>query len=100
MVNPLLAHGLGVWATVLVLYKVAAPLRYLLTLGVTRRVVHLLRSRGTIPPIAEEDKLRNLARQGAEISRARIQESRANLHRRIQTSRQKLRRRKPKKPHP
>lgn len=96
VINPLLAHGLGIWATALVLYKLASPLRYAFTLGATRSVVHGLRNRGAIPPIPEEDKLRSLARQGAALSRVRLLKTRDNLRRSIRMSKQKFRRNRPK----
>ncbi|KAM7534850.1 hypothetical protein Aperf_G00000112221 [Anoplocephala perfoliata] len=74
--EPMQARGLGLWATALILYKVIAPFRYLTTLALTSFVVRLLRSRGMAPPLAEEDKLRNLARQGVRLSRKRLRRQR------------------------
>ncbi|VDM04559.1 unnamed protein product [Schistocephalus solidus] len=85
MLQPLRSAGetVGLWATALVLYKIAAPLRYGLTVWLTPVTVRALRARGKVPPLAEEDRLRNLARQGA-------RESRERMSRRLATSRRRL----------
>ncbi|VDK36632.1 unnamed protein product [Taenia asiatica] len=75
LVEPMAARGLGFWATALILYKVATPFRYFTTIAASRCVVHTLRARGLAPPLAEEDRLRNLARQGVRLSRTRIRQS-------------------------
>ncbi|CAH8547838.1 unnamed protein product [Schistosoma turkestanicum] len=59
-------------ATALVFYKLAAPLRYGFTIIFTRYLVRYLRSKGKAPEVQESDRLRNLAKEGAEISRDRI----------------------------
>ncbi|CAH8865755.1 unnamed protein product [Trichobilharzia szidati] len=59
-------------ATALVFYKLAAPLRYGLTLILTRYLVRYLRLTGKAPQVQESDRLRNLAKEGAQISRERI----------------------------
>ncbi|TPP61305.1 Uncharacterized protein FGIG_11392 [Fasciola gigantica] len=60
------------WATTLILYKLIAPIRYGATLILTRYAVHYLRAKGKVPQIAERDRLRNLARESAQISRERL----------------------------
>ncbi|EUB60278.1 Putative transferase [Echinococcus granulosus] len=75
LVEPMVTRGLGFWATALLLYKLATPFRYFVTLAASRYVVHGLRTRGLAPPLAEEDRLRNLARQGVRLSRSRLRQS-------------------------
>lgn len=59
-------------ATAVVLYKCVSPLRYLLTLIVTRSLVHYMRCKGKAPKMDEKNRLRNLAREGAKLSRDRF----------------------------
>uniref|UniRef100_A0A158RFA1 DUF1279 domain-containing protein n=1 Tax=Hydatigena taeniaeformis TaxID=6205 RepID=A0A158RFA1_HYDTA len=75
LVEPMVARGLGFWATALLLYKLVTPFRYLATVAASRYVVHILRARGLAPPLTEEDRLRNLARQGVRLSRTRLRQS-------------------------
>lgn len=74
ILKPFSAAGgtVGVFATAYVLYKVAVPLRYGLTLWLTPVIVHRLRTAGRLPPLAEQDRLRNLAREGATETREKI----------------------------
>ncbi|KAL5103299.1 hypothetical protein TcWFU_009636 [Taenia crassiceps] len=95
LVEPMVARGLGVWAAALLLYKFAMPLRYLATIAASRCVVHTLRARGLAPPLAEEDRLRNLARQGVRLSRARLQQSSDRMRSRLKLSTRKRRATKP-----
>ncbi|VDL57278.1 unnamed protein product [Hymenolepis diminuta] len=85
VIEPMLAHGLGLWATALILYKLNTPFRYLATLAVTRFVVRLMRSRGMAPHLTEEDRLRNLARQGVRLSRKRIIQSSDRMRARLRS---------------
>lgn len=59
-------------ATALVLYKVVSPLRYGLTLVIARYTVHYLRAKGKAPQLTDQDRLRNLAREGARLSGERV----------------------------
>ncbi len=70
-------------ATVLLFYKFAAPARYGLTVWLTPLSVKWLRVRGVAPQIAEEDKLRNLARQGMQMSRTRLSARMSRSRRRL-----------------
>uniref|UniRef100_A0A0X3Q4J7 DUF1279 domain-containing protein n=2 Tax=Schistocephalus solidus TaxID=70667 RepID=A0A0X3Q4J7_SCHSO len=68
-----LAGGaVGTWASAYLIYKVFTPLRYFCTLWLTRTIVHYLRAKGRIPPLAEKDRLRNLAREGTALTRSRL----------------------------
>ncbi|VDL88157.1 unnamed protein product [Schistocephalus solidus] len=68
-----LAGGaVGTWASAYLIYKVFTPLRYFFTLWLTRTIVHYLRAKGRIPPLAEKDRLRNLAREGTALTRSRL----------------------------
>ncbi|KAL5103242.1 hypothetical protein TcWFU_004308 [Taenia crassiceps] len=66
MVKPFrVASGsVGVFTSAHVLYKVAMPFRYALTLWLTPLVVLRLRLGGWLPPLAEKDRLRNLVLEG------------------------------------
>ncbi|CAH8621292.1 unnamed protein product [Heterobilharzia americana] len=70
-------------ATALLFYKLAAPFRYGLTLVLSRYLVRYLRLKGKAPQVQESDRLRNLAKEGAQISRdqirARMARSRRNM---------------------
>ncbi|KAA3673939.1 uncharacterized protein DEA37_0002325 [Paragonimus westermani] len=59
-------------ATSLVLYKLVAPFRYGLTLVLTRYVVRYLRAKGKAPPVTDQNRLRSLARESAQLSRERL----------------------------
>ncbi|CDI98050.1 protein of unknown function DUF1279 [Echinococcus multilocularis] len=74
MLKPFHVAGgsVGVFASAYVLYKVLGPLRYGLTLWLTPVIVHRLRSGGRLPPLAEQDRLRNLALEGAKRTRERL----------------------------
>lgn len=64
IINPFRAGGLGDYALAYLMYKLATPARYTVTIAGTNMVIRLLRSRGKIPPKSEEDSLRELVRQG------------------------------------
>ncbi|VUZ41105.1 unnamed protein product [Hymenolepis diminuta] len=70
MMKPFNAAGgsAGVFASAYILYKVLGPLRYMLTLWLTPVIVHRLRSMGRLLPLAEQDRLRNLAKEGAKMT--------------------------------
>ncbi|CAH8612590.1 unnamed protein product [Schistosoma bovis] len=70
-------------ATAIVFYKLAVPLRYGLTLILTRYLVRYLRLKGKAPQVQENDRLRNLAKEGAEISRERIKARMARSRRNV-----------------
>lgn len=91
----MVARRLGFWATALILYKVATPLRYLATIAASHCVVHTLRARGLAPPLAEEDRLRNLARQGVHLSRTRLRQSSDRMRSRLKLATNKRRATKP-----
>lgn len=86
MLKPFRVAGgsVGVFASAYVLYKVATPFRYALTLWLTPVIVHRLRSGGRLPPLAEQDRLRNLALEGAKMTRERLRRRR---RKRSQTAR-------------
>ena len=86
ILKPFHAAGgsVGVFATAYVLYKVFGPIRYLLTLWLTPLIVHRLRREGLVKPLAERDRLRNLAREGAKRARERLKQ---NKKRRIRSPR-------------
>ncbi|TGZ63274.1 hypothetical protein CRM22_006996 [Opisthorchis felineus] len=74
MCRPLRVGGgsVNTVATALVLYKLVSPLRYGLTLVLARYTVHYLRAKGKAPQLTDQDRLRNLAREGARLSGERV----------------------------
>uniref|UniRef100_A0A5K4F9G8 30S ribosomal protein S21 n=2 Tax=Schistosoma TaxID=6181 RepID=A0A5K4F9G8_SCHMA len=59
------------------------PFRYGLTLILTRYLVRYLRLKGKAPQVQENDRLRNLAKEGAEISRERLKARMARSRRNV-----------------
>lgn len=74
MCQPLRMGGgaVNTLATSLVLYKLVAPFRYGLTLILTRYTVRYLRTKGKAPQMTDRNRLRSLAREGAQLSRERL----------------------------
>ncbi|KAF6770539.1 hypothetical protein AHF37_10848 [Paragonimus kellicotti] len=74
MCQPLRMGGgaVNTLATSLVLYKLVAPFRYGLTLILTRYAVRYLRAKGKAPPMTDQNRLRSLARESAQLSRERL----------------------------
>ncbi|XP_018653392.1 hypothetical protein Smp_016890 [Schistosoma mansoni] len=70
-------------ATAIVFYKLMVPFRYGLTLILTRYLVRYLRLKGKAPQVQENDRLRNLAKEGAEISRERLKARMARSRRNV-----------------
>nr|CDS27721.1 expressed protein [Hymenolepis microstoma] len=77
----------GVFATAYVLYKVLGPLRYMLTLWLTPVIVHRMRSVGRLPPLREQDRLRNLAKEGAKLTQERFRQGRRRKQRKRSSKR-------------
>lgn len=61
------------------LYKLMSPVRYAVTIAGTQMVVKQFRSTGRIPAMREEDRLRNLAREGQASMKKIAQERRENM---------------------
>ncbi|KAH9494602.1 hypothetical protein Btru_019688 [Bulinus truncatus] len=81
VINPFRSDGkLGALAITLLMYKLAAPARYAVTLGATNVVIKYLRKEGKMKEIPQEDRLRSLYQEGKENlktkSRVRIKKFR------------------------
>uniref|UniRef100_A0A5K3FB12 DUF1279 domain-containing protein n=1 Tax=Mesocestoides corti TaxID=53468 RepID=A0A5K3FB12_MESCO len=78
VLKPFNAAGgsVGLFASAYILYKVAAPIRYGLTLWLTPIIVHRLRAAGRLPPLAESDRLRNLVREGVTETKIKLRRTR------------------------
>lgn len=50
-------------AVVYLMYKMASPLRYAVTIGGTQMTVRMLRRLGYLPPISDDDRVRSLFRE-------------------------------------
>ncbi|CAH1779534.1 unnamed protein product [Owenia fusiformis] len=64
LIKPFKGPGLGYVAVAYLMYKLATPLRYTVTLGGTQIAVKYLRQAGYLPPVAHQDKIRNLMKDG------------------------------------
>uniref|UniRef100_A0A0B7BD78 DUF1279 domain-containing protein n=2 Tax=Arion vulgaris TaxID=1028688 RepID=A0A0B7BD78_9EUPU len=76
IIAPFRSGGLGDLALAYLMYKLATPARYTVTIGGTNLAIRYLRKEGKIPIVAKEDSMRSLIREGKEdikrISNARI----------------------------
>jgi len=64
-INPLRGNA-GYIATTVVLVKLATPLRYSATIGGTLGVIKYLRKEGKMEPVAAEDRLSSMYKEGSE----------------------------------
>ncbi|XP_046356569.2 uncharacterized protein C18orf19 homolog A-like [Haliotis rufescens] len=64
LIKPFRAGGLGFVALAYLMYKLATPARYTLTLGGTNMAIRYMRRSGKMEPIAEGEKIRNLYKAG------------------------------------
>lgn len=64
IVASLSVPGVGHAAIAYLLYKLATPVRYAVTIAGTRLAVNVLRRWGHLPPIPEKNKIRSLVKEG------------------------------------
>ncbi|XP_067651466.1 uncharacterized protein C18orf19 homolog A-like [Haliotis asinina] len=64
LIKPFRAGGLGFVALAYLMYKLATPARYTVTLGGTNMVIRYMRRSGKMDPIPEAEKIRNLYKDG------------------------------------
>lgn len=64
VICPFRAGGLGDLAMAYLMYKLATPARYTVTLGGTNLVIRYLRNIGRMPPRSKEDSLREFYKEG------------------------------------
>ena len=73
MIAPFTKTGVGYAAVAYLLYKLATPLRYTVTIGGTHLSVRYLRRWGYLPPIASTDTIRSMVK--TKIGEVRDQQS-------------------------
>ncbi|CAG5120736.1 unnamed protein product [Candidula unifasciata] len=66
VIAPFRSGGLGDVALAYLLYKLATPARYTVTIGGTNLAIKYLRKEGKIPQVPKEDSIRSLYREGKE----------------------------------
>jgi len=71
MIAPFTVPGVGHAAIAYLIYKLASPLRYMVTIGGTRSVVGVLRRWGYLPPIPEKNRIRHLVKEGQQKMKAK-----------------------------
>ena len=84
VISPFKHAGLGDIAVMYLLYKLATPIRYTVTLGGTNLAIRYLKSIGYIEPVAPEDSIRGLMRDGSDM----LKERRSEL---VEQSKEKMR---------
>jgi len=73
IILPFTKPGVGLAAVTYLLYKLATPLRYTVTIGGTHLSVRYLRRWGYLPPIASSDTIRSMVK--TKIGEVRDQQS-------------------------
>ncbi|KAL8608779.1 hypothetical protein ACOMHN_065516 [Nucella lapillus] len=87
LIRPFRAGGLGDFAVAYLMYKLATPARYTVTLGGTNLVIRHLRNRGKMAPKSQEDSLRELYKEGKR--KLKDSELRQNRLKRLRDAREK-----------
>lgn len=64
LIKPFRTGGLGDFAVAYLMYKLATPARYTVTLAGTNFAIRLLRSKGKMAPKPKEDSIRELYKVG------------------------------------
>ena len=64
VIHPFRSSGVGHFAVAFLLYKLAAPARYTVTIVGTRVTVNFLRKRGYMKTVPQENSIRQLVRDG------------------------------------
>ncbi|KAK3576372.1 hypothetical protein CHS0354_018920 [Potamilus streckersoni] len=64
VIKPFRSSGLGIVAVAYLMYKLATPARYTVTLGGTNLMIRYLRKKGKIQPVPKGDSLRELYKDG------------------------------------
>jgi Protein of unknown function (DUF1279) len=63
LIAPFLQPGVGNAAVTYLLYKIATPIRYTVTIAGTHVTVRYLRRRGYLPKVPEHERFRSLAKE-------------------------------------
>ncbi len=88
-------HGAaGNLAVAYLMYKLATPARYTVTVGGTYLTVKYLRKWGYMAPIPEGDKLRDLAKDSRKQVKERYGEMKEDMKERIADQKEKITRKK------
>jgi len=72
VIRPFTLPGVGNAAVAYLLYKIATPVRYMVTIVGTRQAVVFLRRSGRLPPVPADNTLRSLAREGQTQMKANV----------------------------
>ncbi|XP_074645180.1 protein FAM210A-like [Tubulanus polymorphus] len=67
ILKPFKVAGLGDFAVAYLMYKLATPARYTVTLGGTNLAIKSLKKRGYIEQVSQEDKIRSLMKESREV---------------------------------
>ncbi|BFZ19778.1 hypothetical protein BsWGS_22816 [Bradybaena similaris] len=71
IISPFRSGGLGNVAVAYLMYKLATPARYTVTIGGTNLAIRYLRKEGMIPHVPHEDRFRSLYKEGKEHIKSR-----------------------------
>ena len=81
IISPFTKPGVGLAAVTYLLYKLATPLRYTVTIGGTHLSVRYLRRWGYLPPIASSDTIRSMVKTKiGEVKEQRSHRRRSRHH--------------------
>lgn len=80
LINPLRDSHLGHIAVAYILYKVATPARYTVTLGGTTFAIRVLSQRGIIKPMPSKDKLVQMYKDKKEDLQQKVADRKQEFH--------------------
>ncbi|XP_033754795.1 protein FAM210A-like [Pecten maximus] len=88
--NPFKSSSVGNVALAYLMYKLATPARYTVTIGGTNMAIKYMRKTAKIPPLKQEDKLRSLFKEGVKDAKdqgtMKFKQSRANARAKRRTA--------------
>ena len=82
--------GAGDFAVAYLLYELAKPPRYIVTLGATQLTVKALRKRGIMEAPAQQDSIRNLVKEGRTLTKTRMEEKKVEMKDKFDDRRDKV----------
>ncbi|XP_005092101.1 protein FAM210A [Aplysia californica] len=92
IISPFRSGGLGDLALAYLMYKLATPARYTVTIGGTNLAIRYLRKEGKLEPVRKEDTLRSLYKEGkadlkrrSDLRMTRIRRIRSGIRNRNRT---------------
>jgi len=90
VLRPFTLPGVGNLAVMYLLYKLATPLRYPVTIVGTQLAARVLRHYGHLPPIPEQNRLRSLVRDGQSQMKDKVQRSQSQIKDKVQRSQSQM----------